>query len=353
MATPIKPKRTFTSGKVPTTADLQDGEMGINVPDGRIYVRQGSNVALVGSKEKGVVEQIIGSSSSNSLSIAVSGSLATPQLNIGYPSDVPTTHVLAGIPLIGGTPQFRALTSMDIPQLDASKISSGTLSTERIPWPQDYIKGFYISTSAGTITVSAGSAYVTLAGGTVVESPGATITSSTAANTTYHLYLDGSGGISRYTTAPGAPYYLTARRRGSVLNSRYLGSVRTDANGMYILQNMITDGNHCDVMFLNNTSLNTVLINGTSSTTTDVSLASYAPITTVRAHLLVRSELGTAGTVRIFNYDGSGFSVWGNLPYGGSQSSMTVATDSTPKIRYDVIGGGGATIFFRGYVYAR
>ena len=50
MAVPIKPRRTFTAGKVPTTANLQDGEIGVNVPDGKIYVRQGSTVQLVASK---------------------------------------------------------------------------------------------------------------------------------------------------------------------------------------------------------------------------------------------------------------------------------------------------------------
>lgn len=47
MATPVKLKRTFTVGKVPTTADLQDGEVGVNVPDGKVYVRRASSVVLV------------------------------------------------------------------------------------------------------------------------------------------------------------------------------------------------------------------------------------------------------------------------------------------------------------------
>lgn len=47
MATPVKLKRTFTLGKVPTTADLEDGEVGVNVPDGKVYVRQASSIVLV------------------------------------------------------------------------------------------------------------------------------------------------------------------------------------------------------------------------------------------------------------------------------------------------------------------
>lgn len=39
MASTIKPKQSSTPGNVPTTADLADREIGINIPDKRIYVR--------------------------------------------------------------------------------------------------------------------------------------------------------------------------------------------------------------------------------------------------------------------------------------------------------------------------
>lgn len=44
MAITIKPKRTTTAGKVPTTADLADGELGINLVDKKAYVRNGSTI---------------------------------------------------------------------------------------------------------------------------------------------------------------------------------------------------------------------------------------------------------------------------------------------------------------------
>ena len=43
----VAPRRTTTAGKVPTTSDLANGEMGINVPDAKIYVRQGSTIKEV------------------------------------------------------------------------------------------------------------------------------------------------------------------------------------------------------------------------------------------------------------------------------------------------------------------
>ena len=44
MATPIKPRRTSTAGKVPTTSDLADGELGVNTADAVTYIRSGSSI---------------------------------------------------------------------------------------------------------------------------------------------------------------------------------------------------------------------------------------------------------------------------------------------------------------------
>lgn len=42
MPTVIKPRRTTTAGLVPTTSNLADGEMCVNVPDKKVYLRTGS-----------------------------------------------------------------------------------------------------------------------------------------------------------------------------------------------------------------------------------------------------------------------------------------------------------------------
>lgn len=44
MADPILPRRTTTAGKVPTTADLIDGELGANIADGRLFMRNGTGI---------------------------------------------------------------------------------------------------------------------------------------------------------------------------------------------------------------------------------------------------------------------------------------------------------------------
>lgn len=47
MSTVIKLKRTTTANAVPTTSDLEDGEIAVNVTDKRIFVRNGDNIITV------------------------------------------------------------------------------------------------------------------------------------------------------------------------------------------------------------------------------------------------------------------------------------------------------------------
>ena len=49
MAVEIKPKRTSTPSKVPTTSDLSDGELAVNTADQKIYVRDGMSIVEVAS----------------------------------------------------------------------------------------------------------------------------------------------------------------------------------------------------------------------------------------------------------------------------------------------------------------
>jgi hypothetical protein len=47
VSTVIKLKRTTTSSVVPTTSDLEDGEIAVNVADKKIYVRNGASIIEV------------------------------------------------------------------------------------------------------------------------------------------------------------------------------------------------------------------------------------------------------------------------------------------------------------------
>lgn len=47
MSNIIKPKRSNTASSVPTTSDLADGELAVNIADQKIYVRSSTNIVEV------------------------------------------------------------------------------------------------------------------------------------------------------------------------------------------------------------------------------------------------------------------------------------------------------------------
>ena len=53
MATVIKLKRSTVASRVPTTSDLADGEVGINIADKKIYVNNGGTITLVSDSTGG------------------------------------------------------------------------------------------------------------------------------------------------------------------------------------------------------------------------------------------------------------------------------------------------------------
>src|SRR5574337_1456859 len=108
-----------------------------------------------------------------------------------------------------------------------------------------YINGLQMAwVSATQVTVSSGAAYIQSAG-SILQVP-ATITvtfSGLAASTWYHLYLynnAGAAAIEYSTTAPASPYNGTARSKTGDASRRYVGSVRTNASGLY---NFLSSGN--------------------------------------------------------------------------------------------------------------
>jgi len=53
VATIIKLKRSTTASSVPTTSDLTDGEVAVNVADRKLYVRNGASIVEVANNTKG------------------------------------------------------------------------------------------------------------------------------------------------------------------------------------------------------------------------------------------------------------------------------------------------------------
>ena len=54
MATVIKLKRSTTASAVPTTSDLADGEIGVNITDQKIYIRSGGSIVELANVSSGV-----------------------------------------------------------------------------------------------------------------------------------------------------------------------------------------------------------------------------------------------------------------------------------------------------------
>ena len=46
-STVIKLKRTTTASTIPTTSDLEDGEIAVNITDKKLYVRNGATIVEV------------------------------------------------------------------------------------------------------------------------------------------------------------------------------------------------------------------------------------------------------------------------------------------------------------------
>ena len=51
MATRIKLKRSTTATVVPTTSNLEDGEVALNIQDRKLYARNGSNIIEVANQK--------------------------------------------------------------------------------------------------------------------------------------------------------------------------------------------------------------------------------------------------------------------------------------------------------------
>jgi len=53
VATVIKLKRSTTASAVPTTSDLEDGEIGVNITDQKIYIRSGGSIVELANVSSG------------------------------------------------------------------------------------------------------------------------------------------------------------------------------------------------------------------------------------------------------------------------------------------------------------
>lgn len=70
MANIIKPKRSNTAAKVPTTSDLASGELGVNMADKKTYINNGTQVVQIGAGELSGLGDVSIATPSNGQSLA-------------------------------------------------------------------------------------------------------------------------------------------------------------------------------------------------------------------------------------------------------------------------------------------
>jgi len=120
MANIFKPKRSTTAESVPTTVDLADGELAINIPDKKIYIRDDTEIVQINFSP--VVEdttpQLGGDLDLNNSDITGTG-------NINITGIITSSGGFVG-DLIG-----TATTATNL--ADAANITTGTISDDRLP----------------------------------------------------------------------------------------------------------------------------------------------------------------------------------------------------------------------------
>lgn len=73
MANTIKPKRSNTAAKVPTTSDLSSGEFGVNMADQKSYINNGTSVVQVGAGKLVGLQDVVVTSPTSGQSLSYNG----------------------------------------------------------------------------------------------------------------------------------------------------------------------------------------------------------------------------------------------------------------------------------------
>ena len=101
MATRIKLKRSTTAASVPTTSNLEDGEVALNIADRKLYARNGANIIEVANQKPNTGEVVttmlasdITDGQGNTWFVAKAGSDTTTLANGGAAGKHPDTPFL-------------------------------------------------------------------------------------------------------------------------------------------------------------------------------------------------------------------------------------------------------------------
>lgn len=383
MSTPIVPKRSDVPGRLPTLADLVEGEIAINTADGIIYQRQGTSIVVVGTAiRNGAVKMgnnflrpKLGASgrtweianASGEIPVVNGDFLGYDTLRWGDSSTksmlvIPSTIVAFGRYDLGSKLSMLHSGNLTTDRTFYFPDKDGILATiEDIPDPPylppvaGFIEGFEVLSTDIDVTFGPGRAEI---GGTIVEYAGGTVGGARSPNITYHYYLTPTGSIIKLSSGFGPVYAMTARKHSTQLGYRWLFSTRTDASAN-MPRLRATGGSVVDVRYLQNTGLPplALVIAQNYSTPTDVSMASLGAPAGPTRDAVVRLAYGGNGLVsRIYAYQGipgttnGTWEILSNVMAPQGVNTVEVAVDGAPKFRVD---GGSVTVNLLGYRYCR
>jgi hypothetical protein len=209
--------------------------------------------------------------------------------------------------------------------------------------PSDFWTGLQLSrASSSSITIGTGAAYVD--GEILSVETAITISSITAIDGLYHIYLyDNSGTVAAEasTTAPAAPYFGLARAKTGDTTRRYLGSVLCiAATGLVRFVHAPEAGL---MMYTNHSAPRRVLAGGTGTVKTAISVASVVPITANIAQIIAINTHATE-TLRIVDDGDDAFLIVpgssraaAGAPLDGSNLYYRMSA-AVPNAFVDVIG---------------
>lgn len=218
---------------------------------------------------------------------------------------------------------------------------------------QGFIEGLTMTWSSATsIAIGAGSAYVPAAG-KVVAYAGGSITPSGAASSFIHLYLTSAGAIEQSTAAP-VRYYNQAHQKTSDSTRRYIGSllVRSTANQVYKFDHHPEQGyisyKHADPQ-----AVPFILL----SSAAGVASFSTRSCTPVTAHTLEGAWQNTGTGYAQFTPSDAGTSIttgWTVFVQAGPVQNARCAISAVDgSITYQASGSARASVYCIGYYFDR